>query len=981
MKIQKLIIQNFRIFHGTFEFNFEGKELVILVGPNGHGKSSIFDAIQWCFTGEIQRYKGTNEYQEFNYLINDLSFRQLPVTTKVEIWLKNNNEVLKVARSIRRTRGTTNVKVYVNGKEYGVREGAEKIRELLVRVNNDSLVVQDKEQNMDFARFFSTSQLLSQDQLRAFVQNTHPKERFRLLENLLGLKKYGVQFRQYLNEANEVISKKYQSIKEELDKEKRQQIEISTKLQSKREIMEEIGEISESELIKEINKIVQNIAKEIPSVSKFEVVNESCKDELVKIRNNINRLKESYGDNLNLLQESAHLFSLSLLDYESEKEKLNKNLNKLNSKVKSRLNSIDKANNKIVILESFKKARNEYKSLLEKINSLREKKEELRSEEIKILNHQAIKMIEEKFLDFNEFQNKYESFEHNMKMLIQVEEIKECEERIKNINKYKEKLIIDINNLVKQESLLKTKLRDLNEKLLKIEQIREKKHNEQINLIIDEIQRYLLSDNSNKHCRVCGTDFGSFEKLQEKIRIQMKKEEKQRSEIEQVYVEQVSKIKMAEKELDTIMNKLQSLRGELEETNKKLSEAFLQVENLKIKIDGDWISKLDYEEVKRKKVEHEDFINRFKLSYSLIKNLEQNKKNQNDIEEEIRSITQTINELKENWRSLNKYFDDNFEKINSKIKCINNYISRAENNVQLIEQQKKQLQKKIDDLEDLWKKRKMKEEEISLFIPSFTGEIKQVESAIDYYKEQIDKLQRWDYGLHKILLKINSFLSKGELSKLSHENKNIEENIRILEEEVNKYEVILQNIEELKNKHSDIQSNLMSKYLTRYSKLIDQLFMQISPHAFYRHVHLVPRNGNLYIVIDDKSPEQEDLSQLSDEELEAKFNASLMFSSGQASVLAVCIFLALNKGQNWTNLNFLGIDDPFQNMDDVNIFSFIDVLSQIGIHKQILISTHSKDFANLLISKMDLPSEKIGYIYFKSYSSEKLILESNCLSN
>jgi DNA repair protein SbcC/Rad50 len=921
------------------------------------------------------------EYQEFNYLINDLSFRQIPVTTKVEIWLKNNDGVLKVARTIRKTRGATTVKVYINEKEYGVREGAEKIRELLVRVNDDGLVGQDKEQNMDFARFFSSSQLLSQDQLRAFVQDTNPKERFRLLENLLGLKKYGVQFREYLNEANEVISKKYQSIKEDLEKKRKHQIKISARLQSKIEIMEETGEISESELIKEINKIVQNFAKEIPSVSKFEVLNESCKDELVKIRNNINRLKESYDDNLNLLQESAHLFSLSILDYESEKEKLNKNLNKLNFKVKSRLNSIDKANNKIVILESFKKARNEYKSLLEKITNLRVKKEELRSEEIRILNHQAIKMIEEKFLDFNEFQNKYESFEHNMKILVQIEEIKECEERIKNINKYKENLIIDINNLVKQESLLKTKLRDLNDKLLKIEQIREKKHNEQINLIIDEVQRHLLSDYSNKQCRVCGTDFETFDKLQEKIRIQMEKEKKKRSEIEQMYVEQASKTKIAENELATITHKLQVLRKELEEANKKLNEASLQLENLKIKIDEDWTNNLNYEEVKRKKVEHEDFINRFKLSYSLIKNLEQNRKNQNDIEKEIRSIHETINELKGNWRSLNKYFDDNFERINSKIICIKNYISKAQNNVQLIKQEKIRLQKKLDDLKDLWEKRKIKKEEISLFIPSFTGEIKQVENAIDYYKQQIDKLQRWDYDLHKILLKINSFLSKGELSKLSSEKKNIEENIRVIEEEVNKYEVILKDIEMLKNKHSDIQSDLMSKYLTRYSNLIDRLFMQISPHAFYRHVHLVPRNGNLYIVMSDKSPEQEDLSQLSDKELEAKFNASLMFSSGQASVLAVCIFLALNKGQNWTNLNFLGIDDPFQNMDDVNIFSFIDVLSQISINKQILISTHSKEFANLLRSKMDLPSEKIGYINFKSYSSEKMVLESNCFIN
>lgn len=49
-----------------------------------------------------------------------------------------------------------------------------------------------------------------------------------------------------------------------------------------------------------------------------------------------------------------------------------------------------------------------------------------------------------------------------------------------------------------------------------------------------------------------------------------------------------------------------------------------------------------------------------------------------------------------------------------------------------------------------------------------------------------------------------------------------------------------------------------------------------------------------------------------------------------------------------TPLQTIGIDDPFQNLDDINVFSFLDVLSQILLDKQVIISTHDDKFANLI---------------------------------
>ncbi len=66
MKISKVEIQAFRAYqelqHGTFDFTveIEGKSkpanLISIFAPNGFGKSSFYDAVEWAFTNSVHRY-------------------------------------------------------------------------------------------------------------------------------------------------------------------------------------------------------------------------------------------------------------------------------------------------------------------------------------------------------------------------------------------------------------------------------------------------------------------------------------------------------------------------------------------------------------------------------------------------------------------------------------------------------------------------------------------------------------------------------------------------------------------------------------------------------------------------------------------------------------------------------------------------------------------------------------------------------------
>lgn len=60
MKINKIRIQNFKVFEDT-TINFNSSDIVVFDGPNGFGKTTIYDAIELVFTGRIRRYQDLKE--------------------------------------------------------------------------------------------------------------------------------------------------------------------------------------------------------------------------------------------------------------------------------------------------------------------------------------------------------------------------------------------------------------------------------------------------------------------------------------------------------------------------------------------------------------------------------------------------------------------------------------------------------------------------------------------------------------------------------------------------------------------------------------------------------------------------------------------------------------------------------------------------------------------------------------------------------
>ena len=70
MRVESLGIENFRAYRKKREIPF-GEDLTVLYGPNGFGKTSVFDAVDFAFTGDIARLKVRPE-ERFRRVANHL---------------------------------------------------------------------------------------------------------------------------------------------------------------------------------------------------------------------------------------------------------------------------------------------------------------------------------------------------------------------------------------------------------------------------------------------------------------------------------------------------------------------------------------------------------------------------------------------------------------------------------------------------------------------------------------------------------------------------------------------------------------------------------------------------------------------------------------------------------------------------------------------------------------------------------------------
>lgn len=106
MKIIKVEIQGFRGFINNAIFEFNNSDIILIYGPNGHGKTSFFDAIEWGLTGKLHRYDtSTDERNTTKFLGNHLTGKK----PMVKIFLREADEEIIVVRTGKKIQGKVQI--------------------------------------------------------------------------------------------------------------------------------------------------------------------------------------------------------------------------------------------------------------------------------------------------------------------------------------------------------------------------------------------------------------------------------------------------------------------------------------------------------------------------------------------------------------------------------------------------------------------------------------------------------------------------------------------------------------------------------------------------------------------------------------------------------------------------------------------------------------------------------------------------------
>lgn len=124
LKINKLYIKNFKVFEEV-TLDFSEKKLTVFDGPNGFGKTSIYDAIELLLTGSIRRYndiagkvvKGSQTFAEMPFY--NINGDGNPIEIKAEIEI-NTDEYSKKHVLIRKTADKATLTTERNKHDFSV---------------------------------------------------------------------------------------------------------------------------------------------------------------------------------------------------------------------------------------------------------------------------------------------------------------------------------------------------------------------------------------------------------------------------------------------------------------------------------------------------------------------------------------------------------------------------------------------------------------------------------------------------------------------------------------------------------------------------------------------------------------------------------------------------------------------------------------------------------------------------------------------
>jgi len=906
MYIKLMEVEGFRGFVSKKVFNISKSKIIILYGPNGHGKTSFFDAIEWGLTGKLYRYDNPNdERNRAKFIANQTSKNTLP---KVKLVIDYNESEIVIIRTgeNRKDRasdyGRSRLTIMDETGSY-VENPDDFLRKLLV--NSEWLEKVDVE-NMN--KMYNLTHNLGQEKITHFINDTKDGERYNSLSIMLGtdyFREYETKFKNVRHRIKATIDERNKNI-EIINREK---IYIDKEIESLLEQMNdhEINEEEVAVLLENFNKLFN-----------LNVTTEKDLEELPKLLNQLDQ-KEIIKEK-KLSQELSGINSVleCLLDV---KEKLRHEPHYISKAIK--LKDLYNYKNDLVELASLEKQLKQLEDKRKKLSASQEKYKQLTNDlDVKQKEYDNYYNIWNKTKGFiekaqidNEFQTALNYIEENITISEYFQLVKSKLLIVSMIN-------IELSSLKEQISLIDKLCVDSQKSMDNISELKNE-HNQLLKLTIE----YMNNHPHLSSCPVCGTkeihsthiiDHMKSVNHDSNFSSLMKKNQEYKKELKEISDKKNTKVI----ELEDNLNRLSEIISDCDKKIIKEKVEINTLENERKRI----LQSIEMEEVIL--VEVNKSLNKFDLPIEL-----ETDKLVLKVKDIIMRISSEITEINREYEidennSLDYSQNQNDENLKD-IKNEKNFLVQSMSSYG------------YDDIFDL--------EKFDVFI---TGKKKKL---IDDIKENTNKKE----FLIIFQSKINSFklLNRLNESKIKLDTNNRQ--CRSVSNDVSELSKDLIIMDKLINSVPKVIDKLNQESLEKLFELVQTIYNKINSHPLYKKVKFDSSqrfNSNKLL-----------LNVLTDDGVES--NPTFIYSAAQIRTLAISLFLAMSIKQKWTSLNFICMDDPIQSMDDLNIISFIDLMrilvSQEGLNKQFIISTHNSNFYDMLRKKFRM--HDIGLIEYESY--------------
>ena len=908
MFIKRLEVESFRGFVGKQVFNLGQSKVIILFGPNGHGKTSFFDALEWGLTGKLYRYDVSNdERNRSKFIANQTKKFAVP---KVKIILECHDKEITIVRTGESNEGTSTdygksiLEVF---DENGALVDNPEVYLTKLIVNSEWL---DKVNHGNINRMYNLTHNLGQEKITHFINDTKDGDRYNSLSIMLGTD----YFRDY--------EMKFKSVRERINKEIDDRKDFLKEINNNKSLVNNEMELLLNQMQHQniTEKDIENLLKKF---NEFFNLNITINGNFLDIPKLLNKLNSEEIEKEGLLTEKIRKIQVAQVNISKAKGRL---LNEQELLYKS---------NKLRDLYNKKHILNEFKTLniqLPQITKDRIKLQSTRNDKLQL--NETISQLQKKYLYNYDLYNKLKSViddsNINSNFLYAIDFIKDK----KNISKFFEEagtILQHLNTLSNNKQLLEEQL-ELREKLY----LDSQKHLEDVSVLKDQYKQlikatleYLDNHKDLSKCPICGTNGINKANIINQMNHAGKDDESGFAELVKRSQEYKGNVKKSKEEYQYKLKELKEYQNKLKNVlidyDQALSREKVEIEALENEVKR--ISQnIKMDEAKLAEVEA--VLLKHNLSIDL------------NPEELVNNISEKITNLLDGIIKIEKEFNlGETYNIDQLIKDNKQHLNEVKDEKNLLIQTMSSFGYKGGF--DLYN-----------FESHLASEITKIEEEYNINKEK-------KHLINNLKSNIDSFLLLDRIKEASAKLESYKSQFTSEEKYIGELNNDLKLINQLINAVPDAIDKLNNESLQKLFHLVQSIYNKINSHPLYRKIEFNASkryNSNRLL-----------LNVMTEEGVES--NPTYIYSAAQIRTLAISIFLAMAIKQKWTSLDLICMDDPIQSMDDLNIISFIDLMrvlvSQEDLNKQFIISTHNSNFYDMLRKKFRMLD--IGLIQYDSY--------------